>query len=139
MDYTLYAKDLLRRRQALCGARRSLTAELKNLEAEERLCAEGAGTRPGWRAETGEAAAERARDCRLRLCIVERELEMIARGMEPLDDYQRALLERFFIDRAPGAAEALMERFYKERSSLYRDRQHALELFTRVVYGVLRL
>ena len=33
----------------------------------------------------------------------------------------------------------LMEKYYKERATLYRDKVNALELFTRSVYGLVQL
>ena len=59
--------------------------------------------------------------------------------MNGLTDYQKDLIEGFFIEKTIGIADDLMERWYKERSSLYRDRTRALDTFTRSVYGVLQL
>ena len=76
-------------------------------------------------------------DTKFRMGIVERDLKMIEAGMKQMDEYERALLEGFFVHGAKNAAESMMNRFYKERSTIYNDRRKALEKFTRSVYGLV--
>lgn len=78
-------------------------------------------------------------DCRFRKSVIERELKKIETGMNALNDYERDLLEHFYCLPAMNASEFLMEKYYKERATLYRDKVNALELFTRSVYGLVLL
>ncbi|MBQ3230162.1 MAG: hypothetical protein IJO64_03795 [Clostridia bacterium] len=145
MDYREYSKDLLSRKKNLVSAYSVLNTELEKLEQEKYACKTAAINAE---ATDGEDTVHRERllgilanidDCRLRRSVVERELLKIEKGLNGLSDYQRDLLEEFFVERKMGAADDLMERWYKERSSLYRDRNRALEEFTRSIYGVLQL
>ena len=143
MDYKQYAKDLLCRKKNLVSAYSAIQAELDSLELEKAACKSSAFNC----GENGDGAYSRRlintissiEDCRLRRNVVERELKMIENGMNSLSDYQKDLLEYFFVDKQSAAAETIMSRYYKERSSIYRDRNKALEEFTRSVYGVLQL
>ncbi len=145
MDYREHAKDLLKRKNALVSAYAAIKDELNSLENERAAC---------------KAAIARARnekrdislyedrlygiladldDCRFRKMVVERELKKLEKGMSALDEYERDLLEHFFCEPCAGASEIMMEKYFKERSTLYRDRLNALELFTRSVYGLVLL
>lgn len=144
MDYRDFAKDLLKRKNQLSAARKSIKEEIEELEKEKYSCKtasvnavpiSGNGTNKyEQRLITIIATLD---DCRFRLRVVERELKMIEHGMSGLNDYQVQLLEGFFVHNTKGAAECLMSRFYKERSCLYADRNKALEAFTRSVYGIV--
>ncbi len=142
MDYREYSKDLLSRKKNLVSAYSVINTELEKLEEEKYACKTAE-----LNAAEGERSPHRQRllsvlanieDCRLRRSVVERELIKIEKGMNGLSDYQKELLEEFFVEHKMGAADDLMERHYKERSSLYRDRNRALDEFTRSVYGVLQ-
>ncbi|MBO4277312.1 MAG: hypothetical protein J5925_02800 [Clostridia bacterium] len=142
MDYKKYAKELLCRKKNLVSALSAINAELESLELEKCACKSSVKNREGEGGEyTGRIIniVSNIEDCRLRRSVVERELTMIEKGMSGLSDYQKDLLERFFIEKDTRVADAIMERYYKERSSVYRDRNRALEEFTRSVYGVLQL
>ena len=145
MDYREYAKDLLSRKKNLISAYSSLKTELECLEQEKYACKTAITNLSSDEAEN-KIYEERLitilaniDDCRFRRSVVERELLKIEKGMNGLDDYQKDLIEGFFVDKTIGIADELMERWYKERSSLYRDRSRALDTFTRSVYGVLQL
>ena len=143
MDYKQYAKDLLHRKKNLVSAYSAIRAELDSLEKEKTACKSSAVNSSGEEAEIYSRrlinTITNIEDCRMRRSVVERELMMIERGMSGLSDYQKDLLEYFFIERVHNAAEGIMGRYYKERSAVYRDRNKALEEFTRSVYGVLQL
>lgn len=144
MDYREYAKDLLKRKNGLSTAYRVIKDELAGLEAEKCACKTTMLNLPD---DRGSRSAEerlvniivRIEDCRMRMRVVERELTMLEQGMGALSDYHRDLLDGFFINRRQGVCEELMEKYYRERSGIYRDRSKALEEFTRSVYGVLQL
>ncbi len=62
-------------------------------------------------------------------------LDCVKRALESLTDYERDLLYGFYVDGGKGAAERMMSRYHKERSSVYRDKDKALCHFTEAVYG----
>ena len=144
MDYREYAKDLLARKNNLVSAYGAIKSELDFLEQERLDCKTTIANCSG--SEDSGNYEERLiniladiDDCRFRRNVVERELLKIEKGMNGLSDYEKDIINAFFVERSHGAADDLMERWYKERSSLYRDRNRALESFTRSVYGVLQL
>lgn len=145
MDYREHSKDLLERKNSLTSAYNAIKNELIMLEEEELACKRFVS-----RAEAG--SAEEANyndrlinilveldDCRFRKSVVERELKKIETGLNALNDYQKELIVYFYIEKQSSAADALMEKWFKERSSIYRDKNIALDLFTRSVYGVIAL
>lgn len=146
MDYRDYSKDLLSRKKNLVSAYSAIKTELACLEQEKLSCKTAASN-----AAPDDEAAQRfyndrliniladIEDCRFRQSVVQRELLKIEKGMDGLTDYQKDIIETFFVERLEHAAYDLMERWFKERSTLYRDRNRALEEFTRSVYGVLQL
>ncbi len=142
MDYREHAKDLLSRKKSLLAAYSSIKSELASLEEEKNACKAALcreAVDHGINEERIINILADIDDCRFRRNVVERELSKIEKGMSGLDDYYRDLIEGFFVDRASENVEILMERWYKERSSLYRDRGKALEEFTRSVYGVVQI
>ena len=52
-----------------------------------------------------------------------------------MSEYERDLLYGFYIDGGKGAAERMMSRYHKERSTVYRDKDKALNHFTEALYG----
>ena len=144
MDYREYAKDLLSRKKSLISAYSAIKGELNALEVEKTACktamanAQSLGGTTSYDERLINILAD-LDDCRFRRSVVERELLKIEKGMNGLNDYQRDLIDGFFVDYAHGITEELMEKWFKERSTLYRDRHRALEVFTRSVYGVVQL
>ena len=145
MDYREYAKDLLARKNALTSAYSAIKTELECLEQERQACkasillAESRGIDACKYDDRLINVLADIDDCRFRRSVVERELIKIEKGMNGLSDYQRDLINGFFIERDEGIVEELMLRWYKERSTVYRDRGRALDAFTRSIYGVLQL
>ena len=146
MDYRDYAKDLLSRKKNLVSAYAAITTELQFLEKEKLACKTSAANLSE-NDEKGKTIYEdrlinilaEIDDCRFRKSVVERELLKIEKGMRGLDDYQKDIINTFFVEQTDHAVDDLMGRWYKERSSLYRDRTKTLDMFTRSVYGVLQL
>ncbi len=145
MDYREYAKDLLARKNTLVSAYSAIKAELECLEQEKQSCktamlhAESRGADASKYDDRLINILADIDDCRFRRSVVERELIKIEKGMNGLSDYQRDLINGFFIEHDEGIVEELMLRWYKERSTVYRDRGRALDAFTRSIYGVLQL
>lgn len=144
MDYREQAKELLSRKNSLISAYASIKQELQQLEEQKYVCKTAAANAK----ESVDGAVYEDRiiniladmeDCRFRKSIVERELSKIEKGMEGLTEYQKDIINTFFVEPVSGAAEDLMLRWYRERSTVYRDRNRALEQFTRSIYGVLQL
>lgn len=145
MDYREYAKDLLARKNTLISAYGAIKDELRVLEEEKTACkslmndCEAVGRDKSIYEDRFINTLANLDDCRFRLSVVERELRKIERGMSCLNDYECALIDTFFVERLSDAAEALMDKFFRERSTLYRDKNRALDTFTRSIYGVLQL
>lgn len=74
-------------------------------------------------------------ECRLRLTKAEEPLAIIRCAYDVLSPYQRDLLDTFFVGDEKYCADRLCERYYKERSTLYRDRKKALAAFTLAAFG----
>ena len=146
MDYKEQAKDLLSRKKSLISAYSAIRLELESLEEERYACKTaltnfdnfGKGDRSVYEDRLINILVN-IDDCRFRRNVVERELSKIEKGFGGLSDYQKDLIETFFVENDCGAVDAMMERWFKERSSIYRDRNRALEVFTRSIYGVLQL
>ncbi len=142
MDYKEYAKDLLGRKKNLVSAYSAIKSELEYLEQEKIACKTALLNNSSDNSVYDERIINiltDIEDCRFRRSVVERELIKIEKGMNGLDEYQKDLLSGFFIEDEKDATENLMEKWFKERSTLYRDRNRALETFTRSVFGVLQL
>ena len=144
MDYREYAKDLLSRKKSLISAYSAIKSELGALEMEKTVCKNAiSNLQPDCDSRPYDDRLINVLadldDCRFRRSVVERELLKIEKGMSGLTPYQRDLIDGFFVDYAHGITEELMEKWFKERSTLYRDRNRALEVFTRSVYGVVQL
>ena len=143
MDYRNYAKSLLGKKRNLDAAYSSINAEVASLEQERCSLKTALGSSNSFERETIKRrivdTLARIEDCRLRRSIVERQLSLISRGMNSLDDYQKDLLEVFFIDKTPSCEQDVAEKFARERAQLHRDKCRALEQFTLSVYGVLKL
>lgn len=143
MDYREQSKELLSRKKNLSSAYTAIMEELEILEEQKLNCKTAALNAPPEKAEIYDDRLINIladmEDSRFRLNIVKHELLKIEKGLNGLSDYHRDIIETFFIEEADYAADELMERWYKERSSLYRDKNRALDKFTRCVYGVLQL
>lgn len=145
MDYREHSKDLLERKKSLTSAYAAIKNELLMLEEEESACKRFVSRAKADNSVTVDYNDRLINilveldDCRFRKSVVERELRKIQTGLDSLNDYQRELIEYFYIEKQSGAADALMEKWFKERSSIYRDKSVALEQFTRSVYGVITL
>ena len=73
----------------------------------------------------------------LNMAATKRLIELTERGLSALDDRQRIVLEKFFIDRPIRHVEWLMERFCVEQSQIYRMKDEALYSFTISMFGLI--
>ncbi len=145
MDYREHAKDLLKRKNSLVSAYSAIKEELYALENERSVC-KAAIARAEAEGRDSSVYEDRLinlladlEDCRFRKSVVERELKKLEKGLESLNEYQRELLEAFFSAPMRYTAEEIMQKWFKERSTVYRDKAIALEQFTRSVYGLVQL
>lgn len=144
MDYKEQAKDLLSRKNSLMSAYSAIKSELSQLEEARVSCqtsltnAEKLGRNADIYEEHLISLLADMEDCRFRKSIVERELSKIEKGLNGLTEYQKDLINTFFVEKTLGGAEDIMLRWRRERSTVYRDRVRVLEDFTRSVYGVLQ-
>lgn len=74
-------------------------------------------------------------ECSARLAKAEEELALIRCAYAVLTPYQQDLLDSFFVNGEKYCADRLCERYFKERSSLYRDRRKALDAFSLAAFG----
>lgn len=144
MDYTVFAKDLLKRKLTLESAYEAMSEELCELEAEKTSTRSNKELNISAKGTNGSEdklinLIYRIDDVKFRRGVVERDLKLINRGMSVLTDYEKAIINGFFITETKYAADKLMEKFYKERTMIYNDRSKALEKFTRAVYGMLAI
>lgn len=145
MDYREIAKELLGKEIELRNAYSSLGDELTMLENEKfsvnhHTC--DTATTKGGGSKYEEYITNlifMTDNTALRRRVVKRELDMIETGMSVLDDYEKDLLDVFFVRKAKKAPEILSVKWFKERSQIYADRNLALNKFTRAVYGVIHL
>ncbi len=145
MDYREYAKDLLARKNSLISAYGAIKEELTVLEREKVACkklmneCECLGRDKSIYDDRFINTLACLDDSRFRLSVVERELRKIEKGMSLLNDYERDLIDTFYVERVLDAVDLIMERYYRERSTVYRDKNRVLDIFTRAVFGVLQL
>lgn len=63
----------------------------------------------------------------------------IESALELLDDKQRLVLNRFFINRCPDYVDRLCQELGYEQAQIYRIKNEALRDFTRAMYGIVEL
>lgn len=144
MDYTVFAKDLLKRKLVLETAYKAMGEELCELETEKTSTAAHKEVNIS---SKGTNKSEdrlinliyRIDDVKFRRGVVERDLKLIDRGMSALNEYEKEIINGFFVTETKYAADKLMEKFYKERTMIYNDRSKALEKFTRAIYGMIAI
>ena len=74
-------------------------------------------------------------ESRERLVRAEEALTVIRCAYGVLSLYQQDLLNTFFVEEEKYCADRLCEKYYKERSTLYRDRKRALTAFALAAFG----
>lgn len=145
MDYREAAKELLAKKIELKNAYVSLGDEITMLENEKfaiRKCVGDTAVAAGGGSKYEEYITNLifiSDNTSMRRRVVRRELDMIEQGMAELSEYERDLMDVFFVRRAKNATEIIAEKWFKERSQIYSDRTVALNKFTRAVYGVIHL
>lgn len=146
MDYRDYAKDLLERRNELMKAKTSLTAEIDMLETEKYSVQHSAITDTSVARDGGSKYEEHLvnlitvmDNTVFRKRMVDRQLMMITNGLSILDDYEKDIIEAFYIYKIKAPAEVIMKKYYKERSQVFEDKKRTLEKFTRGIYGIVHL
>ena len=73
------------------------------------------------------------------LKVAEALVELTEKGLEKLNETEKAVLEGFYFEKLETRVERLCERFSVEKSTLYRMKDSALEKFTRSEYGIVEL
>ena len=73
------------------------------------------------------------------LKVAEALVELTEKGLEKLNETEKAVLEGFYFEKLENRVERLCERFSVEKSTLYRMKDSALEKFTRSEYGIVEL
>ncbi len=63
-------------------------------------------------------------------------VELTEKGLSALDDTERLVLERFYINRSKNHVESLMKELNYEKSQIYEIKDRALYKFTKAQYGI---
>lgn len=71
------------------------------------------------------------------LSIARSKVARVDRGMAALDDEERIVLERMYVNQEREAIRRLCEDLNCEIAQIYRIRRRALNRFTRAMYGIL--
>lgn len=142
MDFRVFSTQLLQNKTRMEAAILNISDEIALLE-ESKLSAKTSA--PGGAPISG-TGGNRYEDRLVKLiCLcdelklrrrnIETNLACIERGMQPLSDYEKDLLNGFYVYGGKNAAERMMSRHHKERSTIYRDKDKALAHFTQALYG----
>jgi len=70
---------------------------------------------------------------------VEKLVAQIDAALAMLDDQERLVLERFYINRCPGYIDRLCQELGYEQAQVYRIKNEAIRNFTRAMYGLIEL
>lgn len=68
-----------------------------------------------------------------------REVEITEKGLAALTYEGRYILEKFYIDRHPNHVEEVCIHLSIEKSEVYRQKNEALDRFTKICYGVINV
>lgn len=68
---------------------------------------------------------------------VKKLVDLVERGLNGLDQHERLVLERFYINKCRGHVESLMEDLNFEQARVYQIKDEALYKFTIVMYGII--
>ena len=69
--------------------------------------------------------------------ITSRWISLVESALARLEPEERQILERFFLDGSPGAAEDLQMELGVEKTQIYARKKKALQKFTYSFYGIL--
>lgn len=73
------------------------------------------------------------------LDITIQEVELTEKGLATLNEDEKRILERFYINRSKGYVERLCDELFISKTELYRQKEEALKKFTMVCYGIVEL
>lgn len=142
MDFRFFSTQLLKNKRRMEAALVNLGDELALLEESKvsaKVSAPGGAPISGTGANRYEDRLVKliclCDELKLRLRNIETNLACIERGLQPLSEYEKDLLNLFYIFGGRSAADKAMSKHHKERSTVYRDKDKALEHFTQALYG----
>ena len=144
MDYRDLAKDLLVHRNEYLTAREALENEIALLAAEKFSVSSAVGD-----SATASGGCSRYEnhlvniitlidDAKFRKHVVERKLRQISAGLSVLDEYERDLIDAYYIYRIKTPCEQMMKKHEKDEYQIRIDKLGALEKFTRGVFGIVQ-
>ena len=143
MNYCDFARDLLRNKRQLEASYENISFQLETLEIEKfsasgnsACCApkKGGGSTYEDKLVSLIMLTDRYRE---KLKNLSKSLAAIELGLSVMDDYEKDLLNAFYVYGLKDAADSLSAKYYKERAQVYRDRMESLKKFTRAVFGVV--
>ncbi len=143
MDFRVFSTQLLENKRRMEVAFVNLTDEIAMLEEAKTSVATGncngapiTGSGANRYEERLVKLIDLCDELRARKKNIETNLECINRGFTPLSDYEKDLLNCFYVYGGKGVADKMMSRYHKERSTIYRDKDKALAHFTQALYGI---
>ncbi|MBQ3195517.1 MAG: hypothetical protein IJB65_03520 [Clostridia bacterium] len=143
MDFRIFSTQLLENKRRMEVALLNITDELAMLEEAKTSVATGCCNSAPTTGGGGNRYEERlvklidlCDELRARKKNIELNLACIKRAFTALNDYEQDLLNSFYVYGGKGVAERVMSRYHKERSTVYRDKDKALAIFTQALYGV---
>lgn len=142
MDFRVFSTQLLENKRRMEVALINLGDEIAMLEEAKTSVATGncngapvTGSGANRYEERLVKLIDLCDELRVRKKNIETNLECIKRGFGALNDYEKDLLNCFYVFGGKGVADKMMSRYHKERSSVYRDKDKALAHFTQALYG----
>lgn len=143
MDYRVFSTQLLENKRRMEVALLNLTDEIAMLEEAKTSvntgnCSGAPVTGSGCNRyeERLVKLIDLCDELKARRRNIQTNLECINRGLTPLSDYEKDLLNCFYVYGGRGVADKMMSRYHKERSTIYRDKDKALTRFTEALYGI---
>lgn len=144
VDYLKASVRLLQRKRMIKTAMQALQSRIDFLEDELTACRVSSydsireeDARTSDMEDRRLAILARLDEVRSRFRALHEQMEQIERGYSVLTPYQRDVLDTFFATEERYCADKLCERYYKERSQIYRDRKKAIQRFSLAVFGCM--
>lgn len=141
VDYKKEAIEMLKGLKGAKSAMRSIPEELERVELKltgiRSASADGAAVQGGGSGREDALLTNMVRKEKLHSRLKENELwiSQVERALSCLEETDRLVLDRMYIQTERGNVERLCEELCVEKSTVYYKRDNALRNFTRALYG----
>lgn len=143
MNWKREATDRLRDYNAKKAALASIPLEMNRLESEfsriRSATADGTAVRSGGNRREDVLIGNITQRGELKGQLEETKawVKIVDDALAELEDTERLVLDRFYINRIKGSADRLCEELHLEKSRVYEIKDHALRKFTLAMYGAV--